>query len=346
MAQMLCLTLLQPHPNNPRRVMDQEYIAELVASMGAHGQWDAILVRPVGDTFQIVAGHCRVEAARLLGWSEIRAEVKDLTDEEADFLTLDTNLKRKSLSPIEEAEGFRRMINTHGWSQREVAEKFSKTHTWVQQRLSLLDLVPEVQEQVATRVASITHARFIAQAPPDIQPSIARKVQVADLSTRQTEALVKVMNDPAIQPEVKKALLESPKMTPEHAVAIAQSPSLTTRQDLIKDTEAGQITAEEAGREAWASARLAEMPRSIPVMKVEQRMAVLSQTKEAEAALLAINQGMILELDGGDLTDVEYSIRRLADQVQKLSTWLTMVRDRQRSKPKAAGGRVLNLPHR
>ncbi|HWI52961.1 MAG TPA: ParB/RepB/Spo0J family partition protein [Symbiobacteriaceae bacterium] len=126
--QLIPLFLLRPHPNNPRKTIDPDYISELAQSFKDHGQWTPILIRPLPNgKYQIIAGHCRWEAAKAAGWTDIRADVREMSDEDADFYALDTNLKRKGLSEMEEAEAIGRMITVHGWNQVRVAERFGKT---------------------------------------------------------------------------------------------------------------------------------------------------------------------------------------------------------------------------
>lgn len=322
---MLPIARLMANPFNPRHTIDPAYIAELAQSMTEHGQWESILVRVIApDEYQVIAGHCRVEAARSLGWEEIRAEVREMTDEESDFLTLDTNLKRRNLSEVEEAEGIRRMIDVHGWTQREAAERFGKSQAWINRRLDLLGLAAEVQQQVITRVISPTHAREIAQAPPEVQLAIAKKGQQEDLSTRETEHLVRVVSDPTVPEKVKRAALEEPKVTAAHAEAIARAPA-PAQEEMIREAASGRLTADQAEKQAATERWLAERPPTITGEQVARRLKVFPHLDKAEQALEEIKAEAICELDIAGLYRTMHRLQDLADQLSLIYRWASQV---------------------
>ena len=327
MQQMVPLSLLTPFQHNPRKTFDPEYIQELAESMKANGQWDAVLLRPLPDgTYQTVAGACRTRAANLLGWTEIRAEVQEMDDDRAEALALDTNIKRRNLSPVEEAEAIRRMIEVHKWSLRRAAETFGKSHPWIVNQLKLAAAAPEVKDQVVRRVTTPTHALAISQAPVDVQPAIARRVEQSDLSTRQTETLVRVATNPAVPEDVRKAVLQSDRVTPEHAAAVAKVPTAFEREALLKDIEAGQLTVEETARKAQAAIKRAETPRSIHGTRAARRLNVMAQVVKARDALKEIGGEDVGALDEDTLRALEGALRTLGGRLDRLMQWTAAAR--------------------
>lgn len=149
-----------------REEVDKEYLKEIADSLRADGQWNPIVVRPKedGKRYEVVAGHCRLEAAKKLGWKEIRADVKDLSEEEADFLSLKTNLVRSNLSEMEEGKVIQKMIENHNLKQTDIAKKLGKSENWVGRRLSLvLKVVKKVQDALSRGEISAEHVFTISQ---------------------------------------------------------------------------------------------------------------------------------------------------------------------------------------
>lgn len=123
-----------------REELDKEYLKEIKASLKDDGQWNPIIVKPSDDKkgYDLIAGHTRFQAVKELGWKEIEATVKDLSDEDADVLSLKTNLMRKTMNEVEEGKVLQRYINRYGLSQEEMGKKLGKSPDWVSKRLSLV----------------------------------------------------------------------------------------------------------------------------------------------------------------------------------------------------------------
>ena len=136
-ADRLPIGEIQPSPRNPRQRV--EMIAELADSMRAHGQLQPIVVRPVAGGYEMIAGHRRLEAARLLGWTEIAAVVRDETDDQAYILMLVENLQREDLTPREEAAALEVLVRERGWSTRQVGEAIKRGAMYVSRRLRVFD---------------------------------------------------------------------------------------------------------------------------------------------------------------------------------------------------------------
>ena len=148
-----------------REEMDKDYYRELKNSLKQDGQWNPVIVRPSDDKkYELVSGHTRLRAAKELGWKEIDATVRDLSDEEAEFLALKTNLVRASLSEIDEGRAMKRIIDEHQLTQADIAKKLGKSPTWVGKRLSLvLKVIEEAQKALSSGEITLEHASLIAQ---------------------------------------------------------------------------------------------------------------------------------------------------------------------------------------
>ena len=152
-------------PFSLREKIDEEHLNAIMESLKMDGQWDPIIVRPRPDgKYDLIAGEYRVEAARKLGWSDVEATVKDLTDEGADTLALKTNLIRKSLEEIEEGRALKKLMDKYEWTQVSAAENLGVSVTWVNQRLALvLRIISEVQKALADAKISMEHAVLISR---------------------------------------------------------------------------------------------------------------------------------------------------------------------------------------
>ena len=148
-----------------REKIDKEHLDVIIESLKIDGQWDPLIVRPAGDgKYELISGQYRLQAACKLGWKEIEANVKDLNDEEADFLALKTNLVRKDLEEIEEGRAIQKYVEKYGLTQTEVAKKLGKTKQWVNNRLSLvLKIVKVVQDALSKGLISPDHAVLISR---------------------------------------------------------------------------------------------------------------------------------------------------------------------------------------
>ncbi len=148
-----------------REEMDKGYFEELKDSLKRDGQWNPVIVRPSDEKrYELISGHTRVKAAKELGWKEIDATVRDLSDEEAEFLALKTNLVRAGLSEIDEGRVIKKIIDEFQLTQTDIAKRLGKSRTWVGKRLSLvLKVVEEVQEALSKGSITPEHASLIAQ---------------------------------------------------------------------------------------------------------------------------------------------------------------------------------------
>jgi len=158
MSQDIPVNLIDPDPGQARKHFDQQALNELAESISTSGLAVPILVRPAGDRFVIVHGERRWRAAQLLGWAAIPAEVREVTPEEARWLALAENIQRADLTPIEEAEAYRGMLET-GITQTELGHRLGKSQSYIATKLRFLRLPAEVQEGFSKGAITEGHAK-------------------------------------------------------------------------------------------------------------------------------------------------------------------------------------------
>lgn len=187
---MIKLDDIRPNKNQPRKNFDPEALAELSDSIKQNGVLQPILLRKKGQKYEIVAGERRYQAAKMAGLTEIPAVVREISDEDVFKLALIENLQRSDLDPIEEARGFKTLIDETGMTQAELGQALSKSRPAIANSLRLLDLPEEVQEMMAQRLLTAGHARAIlVVANEEGRIKLAQKVIEDGLTVRQTENL-------------------------------------------------------------------------------------------------------------------------------------------------------------
>ncbi len=203
----LPLTKIERNPNQPRKKFDQQALEELAESIRLHGVITPITVRhgEKDGYYQIIAGERRWRAARLAGLKEIPAMVLEVGEGEVMELALIENLQRQDLNPIEEAEGYDRLMQQFGLTQEEIANRVVKSRSAVANALRLLGLPDEVRTMVADGKLSGGHARAVlAVSDEDKRVEAAR--QMVGMSVRQAEALAKRLNKkPSVKPPQPEA---------------------------------------------------------------------------------------------------------------------------------------------
>lgn len=201
--ETLPLREIEPDPDQPRKTFDHDTLGELAASIAEHGLLQPIAVRPHGvGRYLIVAGERRWRASRMAGLTEVPVIVKDVTDEQAMELALVENLQREDLDPVEEAMGYRQLMDKCGLTQEQAAEKLGKKRSSLANSLRLLNLPAPVLEQLRLGALSMGHAKpLLALGDPALQEQAASQIVAQDLNVRQAEALCKRLAKPA--PEEK-----------------------------------------------------------------------------------------------------------------------------------------------
>lgn len=192
---MLPLQKVEPNPLQPRKTFDPEELQSLADSISTHGIIQPLTVRRSENGFyQIIAGERRWRAARLAGLSEVPAIVIEADDKLATELALIENLQRQDLNPVEEAMGYRRLLEEFDMTQEKAAERVGKSRPAVANALRLLSLPEEILEMVADARLSPGHARAVMMLKSErAQLSAAQKISALQLSVRQAELMCRSM---------------------------------------------------------------------------------------------------------------------------------------------------------
>ena len=186
----LPITSIVTNPDQPRKSFDETQLSELSDSIKQNGVLQPILVRKKGDKYEIVAGERRYQASKLAGLKEIPAIVREIDDAEVFQLALIENLQRSDLTPIEEARGYRQLLDTKGLTQEGLAKILSKSRSAIANTLRLMDLPHEVQDMMEEGQITAGHARAILAVPTEEgRIKLAQKVVAENLTVRQTENL-------------------------------------------------------------------------------------------------------------------------------------------------------------
>ena len=182
---------IDPNPFQPRRVFDPAEVSALADSLRLHGMLQPIIVRQVGERFQLIAGERRLRASIEAQLHEIPARVFDLDDQRVSELAMVENLQREDLNAIEKAIAFRDYLANYGGTQEELASRLGLDRSTVSNLIRLLELPEEVQQAVLSKKISQGHARALLGLPDAEAIREACQRIIADtLSVRQTEALV------------------------------------------------------------------------------------------------------------------------------------------------------------
>lgn len=185
--------MISPNPDQPRTDMSEEGIQELSDSIAKVGLLQAIIVRPLGEGYQIIAGERRWRAARLAGLERVPVRVLSKTETESLEIALIENLQRQDLNSIEEARGYRRLLTEYRMTQAELAEKVSKSRSAITNALRLLDLPDEVQDLVYENKMTAGHARAVLSVSDEpVRLKLAQKIVNEGLSVREAENLARL----------------------------------------------------------------------------------------------------------------------------------------------------------
>ena len=190
---MLKISEIEPNRSQPRKDFDENSLSDLAQSISQHGLLQPLLVRPLPiGGYQIVAGERRYRACRMAGLTEVPVTIRELSDTETMELALIENLQREDLSPIEEALGYKALIDEHGFSQEEVATSVGKSRPAIANSLRILKLPDSVLEYVKQDKICAGHARALLMLDSEEDMlELAELIYKKDLSVRQAEKLAK-----------------------------------------------------------------------------------------------------------------------------------------------------------
>ena len=204
---------VEPNREQPRKNFDEDALLELSESIKQFGVLQPLLVQDKKGYYEIIAGERRWRAAKLAGLKEVPVIIKDLTDQEVVEIALIENIQRENLNPIEEAIAYKRLLTEFNLKQDEVAERVSKSRTAVTNSMRLLKLNEKVQQMVIDDMLSTGHARaLLGIENQDKQYQTAQKIFDEKLSVRETEKLVKKIQQEKEEDKFKKETKIDPKM--------------------------------------------------------------------------------------------------------------------------------------
>ncbi len=202
----LSINEIEPNRDQPRKIFEEQALAELSASIKEHGVLQPLLVRPMADgSYRLVAGERRYRAARMAGVTEVPVTIREMTDEEESIFALIENLHREDLNAIEEAQGIKTLIDTFGFTQEEAAQKVGKSRTAVTNSLRLLNLPEDISNLVRDGKISMGHARALLSFEDTAEASRVAQLVVKDgISVRDVERLAKSAQKTKKSPEKRE----------------------------------------------------------------------------------------------------------------------------------------------
>jgi ParB family transcriptional regulator, chromosome partitioning protein len=204
--RMVPIEHVSRNPRNPRRQFDESDLQDLASSVRQHGIVQPVVVRPVDDRFEIIAGERRWRAAQLAGLHEIPVIVRDVDDRTALEIAIVENVQRADLNPLEEALGYDQLIAEYGYTQNDLGGIIGKSRSHVANSLRLLKLPEPVRDMLSSGELSAGHARALITTSDPV--SLARTIVSKGMSVRDAERLaqndIKAQSEPAASKSEQK----------------------------------------------------------------------------------------------------------------------------------------------
>ena len=201
-AVSIRISEIEPNREQPRKEFDSEALSELADSISQHGVLQPLLLRPMlSGGYRIVAGERRWRAARMAGLSEVPAVIREMTDAEEKLFALIENLQREDLTPLEEARGFRTLIETQDFTQEEVSRTVGKSRPAVTNALRLLNLPEDIQKLLENGEISAGHARTLLSFKNEEDMRLGAQKARQGASVRELENLAKKLNEKKSAPK-------------------------------------------------------------------------------------------------------------------------------------------------
>lgn len=236
---------IQPNPFQPRKKFNDDELLQLAESIRAHGVLQALVVRQVGDDYQLIAGERRLRASQLVGLKEVPVHVVAFDDQQTLEAALVENIQRTDLNPIEKAQGFRDYLDRFQMTQEQLAVKIGIDRTSISNLVNLLNLPDEVQNYVREGSLSLGHAKILKGLPDsEKQIALAKAVVQGGLSVHALSQIASVQKEEAASDQDE----EAPKPLAASRTAHVQAIEDELRQKLamrvairLKGKEKGQI---------------------------------------------------------------------------------------------------------
>jgi ParB family chromosome partitioning protein len=202
-----------PNPNQPRKDFNEEELADLADSIRREGLLQPVLVRPKDGDYQIVAGERRWQASKIAGLTSIPVRIVEMDDERTLRVALIENLQRTDLNPIEEARGYKDLMDKGSLTQADLAAAVSKSRSAIANTLRLLDLPKAVQEYIYDGSITAGHARAILSIPEEEKKiNLANKIIAEHLSVRDAETIARLVASGSEERQKRPPLPKSYKL--------------------------------------------------------------------------------------------------------------------------------------
>lgn len=193
---------IEPNRDQPRKEFDSAALSELADSISQHGVLQPLLLRPLlSGGYRIVAGERRWRAARMAGLSEVPAVVREMTDTEEMLFALIENLQREDLTPLEEARGYRTLIETQGFTQEEISQTVGKSRPAVTNAMRLLNLPEDIQEMLEKGEITAGHARTLLSFKNEEDMRLGAQKAKQGISVRELENMARRLNEKKSSPQ-------------------------------------------------------------------------------------------------------------------------------------------------
>ena len=235
-AREIPLSSIRANPMQPRRAFSERELSELADSVREMGILQPLIVRRVGESFELIAGERRLRAAQLAGLETVPIVERETRDDDMLTLALVENLQRQDLNPIEKAKGFKALIAQSNLTQDAAAKRVGKDRSTIANFMRLLDLPEPVQHIVSRGTISMGHARaLLSLKQPSVQQALALRIEEEGLSVREVERLV------------GRTVNEKPRRQPKHTPT--KSPYLRDIEDRARERLGSKVTIDsERGR--------------------------------------------------------------------------------------------------
>jgi ParB family chromosome partitioning protein len=253
----LPIDAIAPNPQQPRKDFDDKALRDLSASLRQTGVLQPVVVRRLGDGYQLIVGERRWRAAKLAGLTKIPAVIREVTDAQSLELALVENLLREDLNPMEEAEAYQRLLAEFNWTQEDLAQRVARDRSSIANCLRLLKLPDLIQADLRAGRLTMGHARaLVSLDSPADQLKLREEILAHSWSVRATEAGVQAKR---ARPSLRRAARRSPELA---AVENALRGALATRVRIVGNERAGRIEVVYSSREELD--RLAELITTPP----------------------------------------------------------------------------------
>lgn len=246
----VAISTIVPNPHQPRKVFTAGSLSELAESIRSEGLLQPIVVREVGNHFELIAGERRWRACQELRMKRIPVRIIEANDTSSAVMSLIENLQRENLNPLEESQGYARLMSDFGLTQEAVSERLGKARASIANSLRLLQLPREVQKFVSQRILSVGHAKILlGLEQADEQIMLARQIIERQMSVREAEKLIQSRRSQNTDPRRKIN-----RLSPSEEAALADvqkrlSQTLKTQVQLKHGAKKGQIVIDYFGNE-------------------------------------------------------------------------------------------------